>query len=106
MEVLTKVEMRSLGEHDVDQGFMRDSSSHSALFLKETSKLRNQIENGQAVSVPSKRRNYMNDMLSGLNIEPRLRQLTFQKFRELWAAENGEQVYLPSNRGGRDAERR
>lgn len=87
--VLSKAEIRSLGEHDVDQGYV--DLVRIKHYLKETSKLRNQIEKDRRMS--PEQEGELHAVAERLNLEPNL-DATYQKFRELWAAENGEQVYL------------
>ena len=89
--VLSNAEMRSLGEHDVDQGYV--DSVRIKHYLKETSGLRKQIEQDRRLSPQQEAE--LHAVAERLNLEPNL-DATFQKFRELWAAENGEQVYLPA----------
>ncbi len=89
--VLSKAEMRSLGELDVDQAYV--NSLRTEHYLKETSKLRSTIEFARRLS-PEQEAELM-AISERLGIEPRL-DGNYEKFRELWAAENGEQVYLPA----------
>lgn len=89
--VLSKAEMRSLGELDVDQAYV--NSLRTEHYLKETSKLRNHIELERRMSPEQEAE--LHGIAERLSVEPRL-DSTFKKFRELWAAENGEQVYLPA----------
>lgn len=87
--VLSKAEQRSLSEHDVDQGYV--DSVRKDHFLKETASLRKEIEKVRRMS-PQQEAD-LHAIAERLGIESRLDDI-FQKFRELWAAENGEQVYL------------
>jgi hypothetical protein len=87
--VLSKAEMQSLSEHDVDQGYV--NSVRTEHYLKETAKLRSQVERERRLS-PDQESELM-AISERLGIEPHL-DANYQKFRELWAAENGEQVYL------------
>lgn len=87
--VLSTAEQRSLSEHDVDQSYV--NSVRKDHYLKETASLRNKIEKVRRMSPDQEAE--LHAIAERLAIEPRLDD-TFQKFRELWAAEKGEQVYL------------
>lgn len=89
--VLSKAEQRSLSEHDVDQSYV--DSVRKDHFLKETASLRKEIEKVRRMSPQQEAE--LHAIAERLGIEPQLDDM-FQKFRELWAAENGEQVYLPA----------
>ena len=60
-------------------------------FLKETAALRGQIEAERRLN--PYREAELRDLAKRLGIEPPLHQ-NYQIFRELWAAEHNEQVYL------------
>ena len=60
-------------------------------FLKETAALRGQIEAERRLNPD--REAELRDLAKRLGIEPPLHQ-NYQIFRELWAAEHNEQVYL------------
>ncbi len=89
--VLSKSEMRSLGEHDVDKAYA--DSVRTAHFMKETAALRAKIEKTRRIS-PQEQAMFF-AIAEALGIEAQF-DASYQKCRELWAAENGDQVYLPA----------
>lgn len=81
---------RSIRQPDVGGG--RDTTREN-LFLQETAALRGQIEAERRMSPGQEA--HLHAVACHHGIAPRL-GCDYQKFRELWAAENGEQVYLAS----------
>ena len=87
--VLTQSEIQELSKHDVDQTFANEvRTTH---YLKETESLRNEIMKTRRMS--PKQEAQLFAVADGLHLEPNLDE-NYRKFRELWAAENGEQVFL------------
>lgn len=87
--VLSKAEQRSLSEHNVDQGYV--DSVRKDHFLRETASLRKEIEELRRMSPEQEAE--LHAIAERLAIEPNLDEM-FHKCRELWAAENGEQIFL------------
>jgi hypothetical protein len=87
--VLSESERNSLSKHDVDQNYA--NTVRSQHYLKETASLRKQIEQTRRMSPEQEAALYT--ISERLGIEPTF-DSSFQKYRELWAAEAGEQVYL------------
>ena len=87
--VLSQSEVQELSKHGVDKGFA--DSVRTKHYLKATESLRNQITKTRRMSPDEEAKLFA--IADGLGIEPNLDE-NYRKFRELWAAENGEQVFL------------
>ena len=81
-------EGRSMPQPEVEEDADTFRVNH---FLKETAALRGQIETERRINPDQQVQ--LNAIAERLGIEPPLDE-NYRKFRELWAAENGEQVYL------------
>jgi hypothetical protein len=87
--VLTQSEISELQKHNVDQQFANDVRTKH--YLKETESLRNEIMKTRRMSPNQEAQLFA--IADGLQLEPNLDE-NYRKFRELWAAENGEEVFL------------
>ena len=81
----------SLTESDHDSPWSGDNNTLTNQFLKETAALRGQIEIARRMSPVQEEQ--LTAIAERLGTEPGL-EGNYAKFRELWAAEHGEQVYL------------
>lgn len=87
--ILTKAESQSLESHGVDQAFVNKTRTEH--YLKVTEALRREIEGSQRMS-PAQEAQLL-EFAENLGITPQFDD-NYQIFRELWAADNGEEIHL------------